>query len=140
MYELFAGAGWDIEFSYPPESRFQTDFGAFATNDGVLTAVNPFLDGASRPASVASTVQRQRATRARQEIVRAEPPRPFRKSSDAALIAPAQDTFVPQAKAWFRHAGARLIGPTDTPVVKKLMARAREWSQSPIAGEDHGSN
>lgn len=43
MRDLFAGAGWDIVFDYSPNSRFETPYGSFETNDGVLTAVNPRL-------------------------------------------------------------------------------------------------
>ena len=62
IHELFATAGWEIVFSYEPESKFQTDFGAFATNDGVLTALNPFLDGAPRPASQGLATHRHKVT------------------------------------------------------------------------------
>jgi hypothetical protein len=41
MRRLFAENGWDIVFSYFPESRYVTPYGSFATSDGILTAVNP---------------------------------------------------------------------------------------------------
>lgn len=40
---LFRRHGWEIVFSYPPETRQQTPWGGFALNDGVLTAVNPVV-------------------------------------------------------------------------------------------------
>jgi hypothetical protein len=40
---LFRAAGWTIVFDYEPDSHYQTEFGAFSVNDGVLTARNPGL-------------------------------------------------------------------------------------------------
>ena len=41
LHEMFAEDGWDIVFSFEPESRFETDLGTFETNDGVLSVRNP---------------------------------------------------------------------------------------------------
>lgn len=43
LHTLFAKAGWEIMFSYAPDSRHSSALGDFTTNDGVLTAVNPRL-------------------------------------------------------------------------------------------------
>jgi hypothetical protein len=43
LHELFARSGWELVFSYEPDSRFDTDYGSFLTNDGVLTVRNPDL-------------------------------------------------------------------------------------------------
>lgn len=43
MQAMFEYWGWDIVFSYRPNDRFQTPWGEFTTNDGVLTALNPRL-------------------------------------------------------------------------------------------------
>jgi len=43
LHKLFAGAGWEIVFSYKPESEFDTPLGGFKTNDGILSVVNPRL-------------------------------------------------------------------------------------------------
>ncbi len=43
LHELFLEHGWDIIFSYEPNSKFTTPLGKFTTNDGVLTIVNPTL-------------------------------------------------------------------------------------------------
>ena len=40
---LFEENGWEIIFSFPPNSTFTTDLGSFSTNDGVLTVRNPNL-------------------------------------------------------------------------------------------------
>jgi hypothetical protein len=43
LHEMFAGAGWQILFSYAPNAHHESDLGPFVTNDGILTAVNPSL-------------------------------------------------------------------------------------------------
>jgi FkbM family methyltransferase len=43
LHRLFADAGWEIVFSYAPNSHFDSALGPFATNDGVLTVRNPRL-------------------------------------------------------------------------------------------------
>ena len=43
LHELFESNGWHIIFSYEPNSEFDTLFGPFKTNDGVLTVRNPQL-------------------------------------------------------------------------------------------------
>lgn len=40
LHELFEQHGWEIVFSFPPNSTFDTPLGSFDTNDGVLTARN----------------------------------------------------------------------------------------------------
>lgn len=40
---LFRRDGWEIIFDYAPNASYQTPFGNFSLNDGVLTAVNPAL-------------------------------------------------------------------------------------------------
>ncbi|NQV60972.1 MAG: hypothetical protein HQ502_14995 [Alphaproteobacteria bacterium] len=41
MVRLFRERGWDILFDYSPGQSYETPYGAFDMNDGVLTAVNP---------------------------------------------------------------------------------------------------
>jgi hypothetical protein len=43
LRRLFVSDGWQLIFDFPPNSRFETTLGAFETNDGVLTMVNPKL-------------------------------------------------------------------------------------------------
>tara|TARA_R110002167_G_scaffold75500_1_gene210614 strand:+ start:1309 stop:2295 length:987 start_codon:yes stop_codon:yes gene_type:complete len=43
MVDLFVRDGWELVFDYPPNSRFETPWGNFETNDGVLTVLNPRL-------------------------------------------------------------------------------------------------
>jgi len=43
LHELFAANGWQIVFSYAPDSTHATPLGPLVTNDGVLTVVNPNL-------------------------------------------------------------------------------------------------
>jgi FkbM family methyltransferase len=43
LYKLFETDGWEIVFSFAPNSEFQTSLGNFVTNDGVLTVRNPRL-------------------------------------------------------------------------------------------------
>lgn len=43
LRDMFVAHGWDLVFDYAPNRTFQTEFGTFATNDGVLTVVNPKL-------------------------------------------------------------------------------------------------
>jgi FkbM family methyltransferase len=43
LHKLFEEDGWEIVFSYAPNSEFQTSVGNFTTNDGVLTVRNPRL-------------------------------------------------------------------------------------------------
>ena len=38
---LFRRDGWEILFDYAPNANYQTPYGDFHLNDGVLTAVNP---------------------------------------------------------------------------------------------------
>ena len=41
LHQMFAEDGWDIVFSFEPESTHETDLGTFETNDGVLSVLNP---------------------------------------------------------------------------------------------------
>ncbi|MHB1446810.1 MAG: hypothetical protein ACYCZV_14315 [Acidimicrobiales bacterium] len=41
LHRLFSEAGWEIIFSFAPNSDFDTELGRFSTNDGVLTVRNP---------------------------------------------------------------------------------------------------
>jgi hypothetical protein len=43
LHELFADHGWDVVFSFKPNSKFESTLGNFETNDGVLTVRNPDL-------------------------------------------------------------------------------------------------
>lgn len=43
LADLFGSDGWEIVFNFAPNSTFETDLGAFATNDGILTVRNPVL-------------------------------------------------------------------------------------------------
>ena len=43
LHKLFDEHGWDIVFSFEPNRRYESAFGSFETNDGVLTVVNPIL-------------------------------------------------------------------------------------------------
>jgi hypothetical protein len=43
LHRLFEEHGWDIVFSYEPNSEFTSPLGKFSTNDGVLTVRNPDL-------------------------------------------------------------------------------------------------
>lgn len=43
LRNMFADAGWEIVFSYEPDSEFDTPLGGFKTNDGILTVLNPNL-------------------------------------------------------------------------------------------------
>lgn len=43
LHEMFARDGWEIVFSYEPNSSFVTKIGSFSVNDGVLTVRNPRL-------------------------------------------------------------------------------------------------
>jgi hypothetical protein len=43
LRQLFQQNGWDIIFSYEPNSKFDSPLGRFETNDGVLTVRNPAL-------------------------------------------------------------------------------------------------
>jgi Methyltransferase FkbM domain len=43
MHDLFAGHGWEIVFSFAPETAYETSIGGFRTNDGILSVVNPAL-------------------------------------------------------------------------------------------------
>jgi hypothetical protein len=43
LHDLFAQHGWEIVFSYEPETEHHTSLGTFRTGDGVLTVVNPKL-------------------------------------------------------------------------------------------------
>jgi FkbM family methyltransferase len=41
LHRLFDEHGWDIVFSYEPNSEFTSPLGKFTTNDGILTVKNP---------------------------------------------------------------------------------------------------
>ena len=41
--QLFASHGWEIVFSFEPNTTHQSALGPFVTNDGVLTVKNPDL-------------------------------------------------------------------------------------------------
>ena len=43
LHDLFAGCGWELVFSYAPDSVHQTIFGPVSTGDGVLTVRKPTL-------------------------------------------------------------------------------------------------
>jgi hypothetical protein len=43
LHVLFAERGWEIVFSYLPDSEYNSPFGPFTTGDGVLTVRNPDL-------------------------------------------------------------------------------------------------
>lgn len=43
LHKMFAAKGWEIVFSFEPESTHETVLGTFKTNDGVLTVRNPDL-------------------------------------------------------------------------------------------------
>ena len=43
LHKLFAEKGWEIVFSYKPNSTHDSALGRFVTNDGVLTVRNPDL-------------------------------------------------------------------------------------------------
>lgn len=43
LHNMFAKQGWEIIFSYEPNSLFESPLGNFETNDGVLTVRNPDL-------------------------------------------------------------------------------------------------
>jgi hypothetical protein len=43
LHKLFADTGWEVVFSYKPNSKFHSPLGDFETNDGVLTVRNPDL-------------------------------------------------------------------------------------------------
>ena len=43
LHELFAKNGWNIVFSFEPNSRNASPFGEFELNDGILTVSNPSL-------------------------------------------------------------------------------------------------
>ena len=43
LHTLFANNGWEIVFSYAPNGQYDSPFGGFETNDGVLTVRNPRL-------------------------------------------------------------------------------------------------
>ncbi len=40
---MFRHWEWDVIFDYAPNGHFETPFGDFSTNDGVLTVRNPHL-------------------------------------------------------------------------------------------------
>jgi len=41
LHRMFVDDGWDVVFSYEPESRHETELGSFITNDGILSVRNP---------------------------------------------------------------------------------------------------
>jgi hypothetical protein len=43
LHALFAEHGWEIVFSYPPDSTHSSPAGPFTTTDGILTVRNPHL-------------------------------------------------------------------------------------------------
>jgi hypothetical protein len=43
LHNLFVEGGWEVVFSYEPDSRHESALGTFKTNDGVLTVRNPHI-------------------------------------------------------------------------------------------------
>jgi hypothetical protein len=43
LHNLFVEGGWDVVFSYEPDSTHESALGTFKTNDGVLTVRNPYI-------------------------------------------------------------------------------------------------
>ena len=43
LHKLFEKNGWEMLFSYEPNSVHQSALGQFITNDGILTVRNPHL-------------------------------------------------------------------------------------------------
>lgn len=43
LHRMFEEDGWEIVFSYEPESSFESEIGSFSTNDGILSVCNPGL-------------------------------------------------------------------------------------------------
>jgi FkbM family methyltransferase len=43
LRRLFIADGWQVVFDFAPNSHFETTFGPFDTNDGILTVANPAL-------------------------------------------------------------------------------------------------
>lgn len=43
LHKMFAEDGWEIVFSFGPDTLHRTEIGSFVTNDGVLTVHNPTL-------------------------------------------------------------------------------------------------
>jgi hypothetical protein len=43
LHRMFEQQGWEIVFSYEPESTHRSALGSFTTQDGVLTVLNPTL-------------------------------------------------------------------------------------------------
>ena len=43
LHRMFAESGWEIVFSYAPDSRHKSALGPFTTGDEVLTVRNPGL-------------------------------------------------------------------------------------------------
>lgn len=43
LHDLFEKSGWEMVFSYEPDSRHESELGNFETNDGILTVRNPDL-------------------------------------------------------------------------------------------------
>jgi hypothetical protein len=41
LHQMFAEDGWEIVFSFEPDTVHRTDVGSFQTNDGVLSVLNP---------------------------------------------------------------------------------------------------
>lgn len=41
LHRMFEDDGWEIVFSYAPETSFDTEIGTFSTNDGILSVCNP---------------------------------------------------------------------------------------------------
>ena len=44
LHDAFAANGWQVLFSYAPESGHATPWGPLITNDGILTVLNPALE------------------------------------------------------------------------------------------------
>jgi FkbM family methyltransferase len=43
LHQMFADDGWEVVFSYEPDSTHESVLGTFSLNDGILTVVNPML-------------------------------------------------------------------------------------------------
>jgi hypothetical protein len=43
LHNMFEQAGWEMVFSYAPDTRYESELGSFTTNDGILTVRNPDL-------------------------------------------------------------------------------------------------
>lgn len=43
LHKIFISDGWEVQFSYEPNSKNKTNYGYFHLNDGILTVTNPSL-------------------------------------------------------------------------------------------------